>query len=179
LSPNGPVTPAALHIVATTTAPRGRVTGGTHVRKTYQLSVLATAATMFLIGPALPASATTFGSGTNGCAIYQVASFGSSSLHQATVMACVGVDANIESTTQITNNGASANYSIWAELHRSSDGALVAYHNCQAFVPAGDTYYCTKAWPRSSATVYTRAVVQRTSFTPAYVLLSPNATITP
>ncbi len=148
------------------------------MKKTYSLGVTATAAALVLVGPALPANATTFGSGTNGCAIYQVAGFGSTTTHQASVMACVGVDANIESTTQITNNGASANYSIWAELHRSSDGALVAYHNCQALVPAGDTYYCTKAWPRSNATVYTRAVVQRSSLTPAYVLVSPNYTVT-
>jgi hypothetical protein len=147
------------------------------MKKTFSLSAAAAAAALAVVAVAAPAQA--FGSGVDGCNLAgSTMAFQSSTLHQATVYACVGVDNSIQSTAKITNTGAGATYSITAELHRASDGALVAWHNCQAVVPAGDTYYCTKAWPRSNTTVYTRTVVNRGSVTPAFTLQSNNKVIT-
>jgi len=146
------------------------------VKNSLRLGVV-TAAVLTLGVLNMPAHAL-MGSGTNGCPPMDgaVASPWTAGPPHS-MRACVGVDNAIQATGEVLNNSSSSNYNVWTKLHRSSDGAVIASHNCQAIVPAGETYYCTKSWPKSNTTVYSSFTVQRGSGS-STVVYSPHKTVT-
>jgi hypothetical protein len=131
------------------------------MKKPVKYALLPVTAAIALLSPATPAHAATMNTNLNACS-YNPSSWAYSSTHQAYIRACIYANSTtIHATTEIYNDGAGADYTVTAQLRRSSDTALIASDNCTAYVYGASYAYCTKAWPRGSGTFYAAGAATR------------------